>query len=377
MRHYERELARALRLAEALADPVRTQNSRERWLRALGWQETDRPPLMIQLPSVTCLPPPWNEFAPVPYRDAFRNPAAMMLSQLIQSVVPGLLLGDDSALTIRANLGTIQVASALGAHWTQREDDFPWVEPVNPGQLQRILDGDLAVTPQSGVLNQTCEMMCFFQRQLAGYPALRECVCVALPDLQGPLDTAEQIRGSELFPEFLEEPEKVAVLLQRVVDATWQMAGWLRPLTRDPLLPQITSQHNYFVPGTILLRCDTAMMLSARMYAQQVRPFDAMLLERCGGGSIHSCGDFSHLIPEMLEIRALKGLDCGESRRMDIHRIHRQCREQGAALTRVVVSRDELLSGQAANEFPSGAGLLYEAADWEDATAVAAARLRA
>jgi len=68
MRDYEQELARALRLAEALADPVRTQNSRERWLRALGWQETDRPPLMIQLPSVTCLPPPWNEFAPVPYR---------------------------------------------------------------------------------------------------------------------------------------------------------------------------------------------------------------------------------------------------------------------------------------------------------------------
>ncbi|BCW99068.1 MAG: hypothetical protein KatS3mg024_1895 [Armatimonadota bacterium] len=125
MRHYEQELACALLLGDALADPVRTQNSRQRWLRALRWQEVDRPPLMIQIPSAACVPPPWNEFAPVPYRDAFRNPAAMMLSQLIQSVVPGLILRDDSALAIRANLGTIQVASALGAHWTQREDDFP------------------------------------------------------------------------------------------------------------------------------------------------------------------------------------------------------------------------------------------------------------
>ncbi|BCW99067.1 MAG: hypothetical protein KatS3mg024_1894 [Armatimonadota bacterium] len=233
----------------------------------------------------------------------------------------------------------------------------------------------MAVTSQSGVLCQTWEMMRYFHDKLAGYPALRECVCVALPDLQGPLDTAEQLRGSDLFAEFVEEPEMVAVLLQRVVDATWQMVGWLRPLTRDPLLPELASQHNYFVPGTILLRCDTAMMLSARMYAEQVRPFDAMLLERCGGGSIHSCGDFSHLIPEMLEIRALKGLDCGESRRMDIFRIHRQCRERSAALTRVVVSRDELLSGQAATNFPSGAGLIYEAQDWEDAVRVAAACL--
>ncbi len=73
----------------------------------------------------------------------------------------------------------------------------------------------------------------------------------------------------------------------------------------------------------------------------------------------------------LLEIEPLKGLDFGESWRMDPPESYRRCRERGVALTRIFVSREELVSGEAFRAYPTGAALQYQAQSPEDAFAVA------
>ena len=89
-----------------------------RYRRAFSGAATDRPPLVVKAnwDSQWMLPDPWNQFEHYPYRQSYDDPIAMMQNQLLERVVPGLILKDDSPLAIRNNHGTIQVASILSGH---------------------------------------------------------------------------------------------------------------------------------------------------------------------------------------------------------------------------------------------------------------------
>ena len=111
-------------------------------------------------------------------------------------------------------------------------------------------------------------------------------------------------------------------------------------------------------------------MLSPDIYQQFVLPHDARLLKEIGKGSIHFCGDGSHLIEKMLEIPDLCGLDLGQPHMMDIGTIYDLCREGKVAITHLLPSREDLVSGKARSDFPTGCVFVYYAEDYEDARQV-------
>lgn len=363
-----------LALAAELVDLEHILHSRERCLRAFACEPVDRPPLVVQpaFGASLTLPEPFDRFQPFSYSETYNDPAAMMHNQVLQYVVPGLLMKDDSPLAIRNNHGTIQVASALGGRWKMHEDNYPWVEPFESTEpIERIVNEGVEITQESGILRQSLDTLRFYRQRLSEHPPLDEAVCIAMPDLQGPLDTAEQLWGSGIYLEFADRPEMVGGLMERVVDAMLLVAGWFRPLTHDPMAPDATVQHGYVIPGRLLIRNDSSLMLSPGMYREYVLPHDTRLLEAMGTGSIHCCGEFGHLIEPMLEIEPLRGIDFGQSWLNDVASAYAECARRGVALTRVVPARDELASGRAAADYPTGALFVYETSDWPDAVAAA------
>ena len=127
----------------------------------------------------------------------------MFQNMLLDRVVTRLLLKDDSPLAIRNNHGTIQIASVFGANWKMHEDDYPWIEHCNSLEcLRSIVDSTKEVNFRSGILSRSLETLKFYNRKLNEYPICAKAIQISMPDLQGPLDTAEQLWGSELYYAF-------------------------------------------------------------------------------------------------------------------------------------------------------------------------------
>lgn len=370
MADQERELDRLLTLVEDHIDLDHCREVDQRHLRTLFYEDTDLPPIVIyaSFDGELKLPAPFDTFRMYGYKESFDSPAAMLQNELLTCVVPGLLLRDDNPLPIRNNHGGLQVASALGASWRIVEDQYPWVEhfdsldPIREIAEARDLPGD-----DAGELPRSFETLRFYRDKLRDYPSAYEAIHITLPDLQGPMDTAEQLWGSGIYLAFYDEPDLLEKLLSRVVDVTLHVASRFNEHTRERLDPRAVSHHGYILPGRILLKDDSSIMLSPDTYAEVIMPHHARLLKRIGKGSIHFCGDGSHLIEKMVEIPDLLGIDPGQSYLFDIHTAYDTCRERNVALTGLLPPRSDLVSGKAQRDFPTGATFLYETSDLDDA----------
>lgn len=344
----------------------------ERYRRALACEEVDRPPLVVQAPfgARLALPDPWADFHVYTYSEAFDNPAAMMQNMLLARVVPGLLLKDDNPLAIRNDHGTIQVSSLLGGKWRLHENNYPWLESFHDVAVMERIAAGAHLDEANHVLERSLRTLAFYNAKLAEYPALSECVQISLPDLQGPMDTAEQLWGSDIYYAFIDQPELVARLLARVVSAMTEVCAEYRHLTHDRLDPCANTQHGYVIPGRIMIRNDSSIMLSPSMYGEHVRPYDECLLRAVGTGTVHFCGKGQHLVDEMLKIAPLRGLDLGEPHLMDTRALHARCCARHVAVTNLRPSREDLMSGQAARDYPTGAVFVYLTESLDDAAEV-------
>ena len=72
----------------------------------------------------------------------------------------------------------------------------------------------------------------------------------------------------------------------------------------------------------------------------------------------------------LLEIPDLRGLDFGQPEMMDMPALYAACRERKVVLTHIRPSHEDLISGQAKRDFPTGVVFVYEARDFNDARQV-------
>jgi hypothetical protein len=223
---------------------------------------------------------------------------------------------------------------------------------------------------RGGVLERSFAALRLYHEKLADYPNARRAIQIAMPDLQGPLDTADLLWGSDIFVALYEQPELVDRLLSRIVDIMLAVEAKFRTFTTDRLEPFATAQHAWELPGRLLIRDDSAIMMSAGMYAEQVRPHDGRLLEAVGGGTLHFCGDGRHLIEPMLATPGMKGFDFGQPWMMDVPEVYRRTMDAGVPFSNHQPGRDALVSGDAKRDWPTGVVLVYESKDFADASDV-------
>jgi hypothetical protein len=183
---------------------------------------------------------------------------------------------------------------------------------------------------------------------------------LALPDLQGPVDTLEMMCGSALYAGMIEDPDFVAQALDTVAAGQVALAQQLATFMNDGPAG-FAHQHGFMIRGSLLLRGDSAIMVSPRMYRRQIAPHDERVLAELGGGGIHSCGNFMHNVGAMLELPSLRCLDFGQSPLNDVDAIYAQARPRRIALVRVQVTAEELRDGSIGCRFPTGVTLLNAA----------------
>ena len=352
-------LAALLRQLADTLDPAREQEIANRHQAALSYESVERLPLLVSYP----LPPdsPWQ---PYPHHELFDDPEKMLFNELVSawdtSIVHRALVGDDLPATIRANFGTVLVASVFGAHVEQVEDNPPWVRSF---KSREELVAGLARAPvdlTAGWLPRVVERYRFYRDVLALYPPLPDVIRLVLPDLQGPVDTLEMLCGSALYADLLDVPAFVAQALDTLAAGQVALARQLAPLLNDGPAG-FAHQHGFMMRGRILLRDDSAIMVSPRMYRKQIAPHDEWVLREMGGGGIHSCGNFMHHVGAMLELPSIQCLDFGQSPLNDMDAIYARAKWRRIALVRVQVTAEELGRGDIRRRFPTGVTLLHAA----------------
>jgi hypothetical protein len=131
-----------------------------------------------------------------------------------------------------------------------------------------------------------------------------------------------------------------------------------------------SNQHAVGVKGNILIRNDSAIMISPEMYANQIAHFDEFVLKEFGGGGVHSCGKIDFNIPAIFEVNSLSCFDFGQSYLNDLDSAYALAKEKKIPLLRIRPDREELLSGEVLRKFPTGVSLVYDAVSYEDAVEV-------
>lgn len=354
-----------LNVLEENLDPLRTRNSEKCHRQSLNWEPVERLPLVVSYPF-----PKSQKIQPFPHGETFDHPEKMLFNELVHAFDTSILLHsellDDLSLTIRANFGTVVIASLLGGLVEQRENNPPWIRHFEtPDHFKTIFDKDPLDFTQ-GICPQIIARYRYYREILAEYPNLQKCIQIVLPDLQGPLDSLELLRGSEIYSDFVLDPETIGNGLRLLAEAQIGFARYLHQFTTESS-EGFSHQHAVTVKGNILIRNDSAIMISPEMYTSQVASFDELVLNELGGGGVHSCGKIDFNVPEIFKLNSLKSFDFGQSYLNDVDLVYPMAREKKIPLLRYRPTREELISGTIMKRFPTGVSLVYEASSFEEA----------
>jgi hypothetical protein len=344
--------------------------------KALNWEPVERLPLVVNFPY-----PADHPVQPFPHREIFDDPEKMLFNELVYAfstsillhgtgILPDAGLPDDLPYTIRANFGTVIIASLFGARVEQRDDNPPWVRHFQTEEeFLSVLDRD-PLDFSMGICPTVAERYRFYLETLRDYPNVLKNVRIVVPDLQGPLDTLELLRGSAVYEDFILNPERTELALQRIAQAQVGFARHLHPFITDG--PEgFAHQHATLIKGNILIRNDSAIMISPEMYAAQVARHDEFVLKELDGGGIHSCGKIDFNIPEIFKLPSIQCFDFGQSYLNDMDTVYELAKEKKIPLIRIRADQEELLSGKIQERFPTGVSLVYEAGSFEEAKNIA------
>ncbi len=343
---------------EERIDLPHVERVRARHLAALNYEELEVPPLVCYLPYEG------QDFEPYSYPEAFADPAKMMVNELLigfTSIYHAVELDDDAPYCLRPNLGTGIIASMFGAEVRLVENNMPWVMSLGDlSRLRAMVDAPLP-DARSGLGQRVIAQYDYYHHALRDHPRCQAAFELILPDLQGPFDTAELLWGSEIFAALYTQRDMVGALLSKITDLMLAVYGFLKAKTSDSLNPGFHHQHATAVKGNLLIRDDSAILISPKMYRESVHPFDARLASELGGVGIHFCGDGQHQIDNMLTIPGLQCLDLGEPEKMDLDALYVKASARRVPLVRLTVPEAELTAKRVRKRFPRGVSLIYQA----------------
>lgn len=287
------------------------------------------------------------EWPHVPVNMALASYEQMALQQL-GACSQALEVGSGAVMAVRSNYGTGIIPTLFGAELFVMDletDTLPTTVPLGGmdttnleaslGQadttraaeaVKRLLDRGIP-DRHTALGGKVLEMAATYQEMFARYPKVRRYVHIYHPDMQGPMDICELLWGSSLFMALIEAPELVTALLELVTETyIAYMDAWTEfvPFESGPAV------HWAMVhKGNIMLRDDSAMNLSPRMFDRYIKPYDGRLLRHYGGGGIHFCGRGDHYIKTASEIEGLTTINMSQPEYNDMDVIFDHTVEKG------------------------------------------------
>lgn len=248
--------------------------------------------------------------------------------------------GSGDLLTVRSNYGTGILPTMFGAELYLMDpeiDTLPTAIPLGGiasmhlEDSLRSVDDSKAATAVKELLDQgipdmhvalggkVLEMADYYQEMFTPYPKIQHYVHLYHPDLQGPMDVCEVLWGSSMFVALVEAPEFVTQLLELITDTyTRYMHTWTRVV---PLEGETSVHWSMMQTGNIMIRDDSAMNLSPRMFRKFIAPYDGRLLKEFGGGAIHFCGRGDHYIAQAADLEGMATINMSQPEYNDMDKI--------------------------------------------------------
>ncbi len=299
--------------------------------------------------------PPGLDWPHVTVNEALDSYEAMALQQL-GACSQALAEGTGAVMAVRCNYGTGILPTLFGAELFVMDpelDTLPTTVPLGglastnlaaslaPADSTRAAEAVKALLDRGvpdlrgGLGRQVFEMADVYAELFAPYPKIRRYIHLYHPDMQGPMDVAELLWGSALFVALVEAPELVTQLLDLITETYLAfMTAWWEALPTDGA-QALTRDGTYAVHwsmvhrGRIMLRDDSAMNLSPRMFARFIAPYDGRLFAELGGGALHFCGRGDHYIRQAAELPGLTTINLSQPEYNDMDVIFDHTVDQG------------------------------------------------
>ena len=369
------QLEALLEHLHAVLDEDRLLEIEELHRRTLNWEQVERLPLIMSYPLNEDAP-----FHPFPHSETFHDPEKMLFNELVHAFNTSIACRDrvseDLPCTVRANFGTVLIASLFGARIQQVAENPPWVVHEDGRAITlAAIAGQDPYDVSGGWIARVTETYEIYNEILSAYPDLRRVIRVVLPDLQGPFDNLELIAGSGVFAELYAEPDRVAQALETVAAAQIAAARHLARVINDDT-DGFSHQHATVIKGHILLRNDSSILMSPEMYQRQIAIHDERVMRAMRGGGVHSCGNIGTHAETFLDLDGVGCLDLGQPELNDIDRIYALARVKRIPLVRISVPEEDLVTGKVLDRFPTGVTLLHGARSLNDADRIMTAYCR-
>lgn len=316
-----------LRDLTARLDDAQEQRNRDAWQAFVAGQCTEE----VFVPPARRPAPPRVEWPTIHTNDAQADYELMMWQQF-KYVSDLLAEGVGMRPCVRCNYGTGILPTVLGCElfaMPRETDTLPTALPMGADRA-RLLVAAGVPDIRAGLGASVFDCADRFAEVFRAYPGLARHVDFYHPDLQGPVDVAEVVWGSELFLAFCDEPDLVQRFLA-LITATYAafMREWFR---RVPPVDGTATHWGFRHGGQLMLRNDSLMNMSGAMYTEFVQPQDERLFAAFGGGAIHFCGRADHYIAALSRTRGLAAIHLSQPHLNDMENIYRHTVDRGIKL---------------------------------------------
>ena len=137
---------------------------------------------------------------------------------------------------------------------------------------------------------------------------------VHVVDMQGPFDVAGQLFGYDnLFVCAYEDEERFAHLMDLITQAYIDFWKAQQNVCKDRFIGTHLFAWDYVPKGIgATMSIDSLVMVSPDFYGEYYKKYIERMADEFGGLVVHSCGDFRHVVPSLMQTRGLKGINASQ-----------------------------------------------------------------
>jgi hypothetical protein len=322
-------------LEECLDDLARRIDEREEQANLAAWIDflEDRREEDVFYPPARKARPTRVDWPTVSVNQAIRDPRAMLLQQFA-GCSGAISSGSGARMNVRCNFGTGIMPSLFGCRTFMMDEDLnvlPTGVPLGSADKVRALLDAGVPDIRGGMGGRVFDVAETFLDTLARNDVLARNIELYHPDVQGPMDVAEVVWGSDMFYAFHDDRELLKAFLSLVTD-TYEafMRAWYRLVGRPG---RYATHWGMMFKGVLMLRNDSLMNLSPDAYVDFARPMDERLFAAFGGsGGVHFCGRGDHYISAMSEMKGLTAVAMSQPDWNDMETIYRNTVDKGVKL---------------------------------------------
>jgi len=239
------------------------------------------------------------------YYDDVHTPAQRLEKTLDEIIIHGHL-SDDYIPSIFPGCKTSTIPNMLGAREVIMGTDYT---------AQRIIKSydDIDELPEPSIKQGTVahgwlEMQKYMLDMTDGR------IPIHVTDMQGPMDVGGQLWGYDnLFISAYENPEYYRKLMDKITKAFIMFWKAQRDLLGDLFVPTHLFGWNW-VPENICasISCDSIVMVSPSFFDEFYTPYIETIGRELGDVSLHSCGDFTNVFNNLVDIPCIKAINAGQ-----------------------------------------------------------------